>query len=81
MFIDPLRDLLVAGARFHKRFEVVPLKALESEQHVVERTIKMVIADVPPEQGTAFVDRSPEYDVTAHLHLGAARRFLRQIFS
>ena len=75
--IEPFGNVLIAGAGFDERLEVVALNALEPKEHVIERTIKMVFADVPPKQRTAFVDRAPQNGVTADPRFRTARRFLR----
>ena len=74
--IEPLGNLLIVGPGFDERLKVVALNALEPKQHVIKRTIKMVFADIPPKQRTAFVDRAPQNGVAAHPRFRTARRFL-----
>ena len=74
--IDPPRNFVVTRAGLDERFEIIALNALETEEHIVERTIEMVFADVAPKQRTAFIDRAPQNGVAAHPRFRTARRFL-----
>src|SRR5205823_6585541 len=78
--IDPFRDFIIAGASLDERFEIIALNALEPEEHVIERTIEMIFADVAPKQRTAFIDRAPQNGVAAHPRFRTARRFLCKVF-
>src|SRR6266566_7177591 len=74
--INPFRDFIIARAGLDERFEISALNALEAKQHVIERTIEMVFADIAPKQGTAFIDRAPENGVAADTRFRTPRRFL-----
>src|SRR5439155_195636 len=74
--IDPFRNFVIACAGLDESFEIIALNALETEEHVIERTIEMVFADVAPKQRTAFIDRAPQNGVAAHPRFRTARRFL-----
>jgi len=56
-------------------FEIVTLHALETEQHVIERAIKVIFTDVPRYERAAFIDRSPENCIAADANTWTARRF------
>src|SRR5438067_11755517 len=74
--INPCRDFGIACAGLDECLEIIALNALETEEHVIERTIEMVFADIAPKQRTAFIDRASQNGVTAHPRFRTARRFL-----
>src|SRR5437660_5965802 len=74
--IDPFRDFIIARSGLDERFEIIALNALEPEEHVIERTIEMVFADIAPKQRPTFIDRAAQNDVTAHTRFRTARWFL-----
>src|SRR6476646_8586513 len=74
--INPFRDFIIARAGLDERLEIVALNPLETEEHVIERTIEMIFPDVAPKQRTAFIDRATHNGVTAHTRFRTARWFL-----
>src|SRR5438067_5414184 len=74
--IDPFRNFVIARAGLDESFEIIALNTLETEEHVIERTIEMVFADVAPKQRPTFIDRAAQNDVTAHTRFRTARWFL-----
>jgi len=54
-------------------FEIVSLHALETEQRVIERAIKVIFTDVSRYERAAFIDRSPENCITADANTWTAR--------
>ena len=81
VLIEPLRHLLIARAVLDLRLEVVALHPFESKEHVIERTIEMIFANISRDQRATFVDRPSENGVTANANTRTARCFLRQIFA
>src|SRR5436309_7531876 len=75
--IKPLDHLLVTRALLDLRFEILTLHAFEAEQHVIERAIKMVLANLPRYMRSAFVDGAAKNGVASHSNAGAARCFFR----
>ena len=45
--IEPFDNLLVACSLLDLRFEIISPYAFESEEHVIERTIEVILTDVP----------------------------------
>jgi hypothetical protein len=45
--IEPFDNLLVACSLLDLRFEIISPYAFESEKHVIERTIEVILADIP----------------------------------
>src|SRR5213592_4440698 len=74
VLIEPFDDLLVPCSRLDLRFEIVALYAFETEKHIVERTIKMVLADVPRHQGAALINCPAKNRVTPDANARTARR-------
>ena len=81
MAIEPFRHLVVAGAFLDLRLEIVTLHPFETEKHVIERTIKMILADVARDQRAAFVERPAQNRVAADANSRTPGRFLGQILS
>ena len=79
--IEPLDYLLVACALLDLRFEIVALHALETEKHVIERTIEMIFPDIPGDQGATFINSAAEDCVTADPDSRTSRRLLGQILT
>src|SRR6185503_18827647 len=79
--IDPLHHLLVAFPFDHRGFEIVTHDPLPTEEHVIERTIKMILANVVAKQRATLVECPPQNDITAHHRVRTAWRFFGQIFS
>jgi hypothetical protein len=75
--IKPFRHLFVTGALLHFRFEVVAFHAFEAKEHVVERAIEMVFANVPGDEGATFIERPSQNCVAANAHPRTAWWFLR----
>src|SRR6185503_11685792 len=69
--INPFRDFIIARIGLDERLEIVALNPLETEDHVIERTIEMVFADIAPKQRPTFIDGAAQNDVTAHTRFRA----------
>jgi hypothetical protein len=63
--MEPFDNLLVACSLLDLRFEIISPYAFESEEHVIERTIEVIFADVPGHECPAFVDRAAQNRVAA----------------
>ena len=63
--IEPFDNLLVACSLLDLRFEIISPYAFESEKHVIERTIEVILADIPRHECPAFVDRAAQNRVSA----------------
>ena len=74
VLIEPFDDLLIACSLLDLRFEIISPYAFESEEHVIERTIEMIFADVPRHQCPALVDRAAKNRVTPDANTRTARR-------
>src|SRR5947209_11095883 len=75
--IEPFCHFLIARALLHRCLEIVALHALEPKEHVIERTIEMIFADVSPEKRAAVVISSRQNRVAPDSRPRTARRFLR----
>ena len=73
--VEPFDDFLIARSVFNLGFEIVPFNALETEQRVIERAIKVIFTDVSRYERAAFIDRSPENCIAADANTWTARRF------
>jgi hypothetical protein len=54
--INPFNYFFVAGALLDLRPEIFSLHVFEFKEHAIQRTIKMILADVPDDARSAFVD-------------------------
>jgi hypothetical protein len=75
--IEPFDHLLVACALLDLRFEIVARYALEPEEHVVERAIEVVFADIPRHERATFINRASKNCIAANANARTARRFPR----
>src|SRR6478736_6357374 len=75
--MDPFRDFIIARAGLDERFEIIALNALETKEHVIERTIEMVFADIAPKQRPTFIVRAAQNDITPLPRFRTALRFFR----
>src|SRR5207249_779819 len=75
--VKPLDHLLVTRALLDLRFEILALHALETEQHVIERTIEVVFADLPRHQRAAFIDGASKNGEAADSNARTPRCFFR----
>ena len=74
---EPFDNLLVACSLLDLRFEIISPYAFESEEHVIERTVEVIFADVPGHECSAFVDRAAKYRVTSDANAWTARWLFR----
>src|SRR5947199_2177788 len=81
VLVEPFHDFLVACALFDLRFEVVALHTFETKDHVIERTIEVIFANISRYQRATFIDCTSKNRVTANANPWTAWRFFRQIFS
>jgi len=79
--IEPFCHLLITGAVLDLRFEVVAFYPFEAEEHVIERTIKMIFTDITRYKRAAFVDRATQDRITPNPDPWTPRCFLGQILS
>src|SRR5260370_15285428 len=73
--IEPFNHLLVACPLLDLRFEIVPFYALEAKERVIQRTIKVILADIPRHKGATFIDCASEDRVATNPNARTARRF------
>src|SRR5205085_2565521 len=79
--IEPGRHFFLARAFLDLRLEVVALHPLETEEHVIERTIEMVFADISSQKSAALVVGARQNCITTDPFPRTAGRFLREIFA
>ena len=75
-WIEPFDHLLVARALLNLGFEIVILHTFETEQHIIERTIEMMFADVPRHERAAFIDGAAKDGIAAYSNTRTPRVFL-----
>src|SRR3954452_18811285 len=63
--VEPFSHLLIAGSIFNLRLEIRPFYPFEPEQHVIERTVEVVIPDIACHQRAALINRAAENGVAA----------------
>jgi hypothetical protein len=81
VIVEPIGHFLIRGAFLDFRFEIVAAHALETEKHVVEGTIEMILADVAAKQRATFVVGAGQNYVAADAHSRAPRRLLGEILA
>lgn len=75
--VDPLHHLVVASTLLDLGFKLVARYAFETKEHVVEGTVEVVLAEVAPDQGTAFIKGPSQNGVAADANPRTSGRFLR----
>jgi hypothetical protein len=75
--VEPFDDFRVARPLLDLRFEIVALHSFEAKEHVIERTIEVIFANISPNQGAAFIDRAAKDRITANADAWTARGFFR----
>src|SRR6266487_3613672 len=64
--IEPFGNFLVACALLDLRFEIVAFHTFETEEHVIERTIEVIFANISGHQRAAFIDRAAKNRIIAN---------------
>jgi hypothetical protein len=73
--VEPFYDFLVARSLLDLRLEIVAFHVFETEEHVIERTIEVIFADISRHQGAAFIDGAAKDCVTSDGEARTARGF------
>src|SRR5581483_11118533 len=73
ILFQPFHYFLVAGALLDLRFKVLATHTFEAEKHVIQRAVKVVVADVSGHQGTAFINGASEDRIAANADARASR--------
>jgi hypothetical protein len=66
VLVEAFHDFLIACALFNLRFEIVAFHSFETEEHIIERTIEVILADISRYQRAAFIDCAAKNCVTAN---------------
>ena len=56
--VEPFDYFLVACALFDLRFEIVAFHPFETKDHVIQRTIEVIFANISCHQCATFIDRA-----------------------
>ncbi len=79
VIVEPSSHFHIARPFLNLGFEIGPLHAFESEEHVVQKGVKMIRADISADQRATFIDCASENRISADAHSGTARRDLGQV--
>jgi hypothetical protein len=74
--IEPFHDFLVACALLDLHFEILALHTFETEEHIIERTVEVIFANISRYQSAALIDCATESCVTANADPRTTWRFL-----
>ncbi len=75
-----INHVRVGRVRLHLCLEIVSRHALEAEEHVIQRTIEMVFADIAGEECAAFIRGARENCVPAEAGARAAGGLFGEVF-
>lgn len=79
--IKPFDYFFVAGTLLNLRPEIFSLHAFKFKEHAVQRTVKMILADVPGDVRAAFVDGAAKNGIATNANARTARCFFCEIVS
>ena len=72
--VEPFDYFLVACALLNLRFEIVTLYVLEAKEHVIQRTIEVIVADIPRHERATFIDGAAKNRIAANANARTSRR-------
>ena len=79
--MKPFDDFMVACALLDLRSEIVAFYTFETEEHVIERTIEVIFANISTYLGATLINRAAKDCVTANANARTAWGLFPQIFS
>ena len=79
VFFDPFADLLVTGATGDHGTKLIGTDACKIEEHIIQRTVEVVLAESSGEFGAALVQGAASDDIAAQRFTRTARKGAVQI--
>src|ERR1700693_757414 len=80
MTVEPSNDLFIGGTGTEQLFDLLGRKPLEVEEHLIERTGEMILADTALEIGAALIDHAGHQRVAAETAAGTAWWLFGEVF-